>query len=295
MSPPDPQPLRFHEDPILFREALNFTAAETGFASRLIEKDYFCTVLLRHLTFAGGLVFKGGTCLAKVHASFYRLSEDLDFVISTPVDAGRGERSRSVSPAKEAVSKIAERLAGLRVTRPLTGSRESRHYAATVGYMSALGRSEETIKIEVSLREPLRRPSMLGEARTLLLSPLTGEPWVPAVPVPCLTHEEAMAEKLRAALSRRDVAIRDFFDVDHAVRRHGLRLDDRELIALVREKLSVPPSPPVDVSPGRRASLTAQVEAQLRPVLREQDFVEFDLGRAFEAIAGLAAMLSSVR
>ena len=27
------------------------------------------------------LVFKGGTCLSKVHADFYRLSEDLDLII----------------------------------------------------------------------------------------------------------------------------------------------------------------------------------------------------------------------
>lgn len=39
-------PLRLHEDPSLFREAVNFTAAETGFTSRLVEKDYFCSVLL---------------------------------------------------------------------------------------------------------------------------------------------------------------------------------------------------------------------------------------------------------
>ena len=31
--------IRFHEDTVLFREAVNFTAAQTGFAARLIEKD----------------------------------------------------------------------------------------------------------------------------------------------------------------------------------------------------------------------------------------------------------------
>src|SRR6266852_6749681 len=101
MSVPDPDTIRLHEDPALFREAVNFTAAETGFVPRLIEKDYFCTVLLQYLAPAGGeLVFKGGTCLAKVHAGFYRLSEDLDFLISTPTDASRGERSRRAAESK---------------------------------------------------------------------------------------------------------------------------------------------------------------------------------------------------
>ncbi len=76
----EPTGLNLHEDETLFREAVNFTAARTGFGQRLIEKDYFCTVLLAYLAEHGGgpLVFKGGTCLAKVHADFYRLSEDLD-------------------------------------------------------------------------------------------------------------------------------------------------------------------------------------------------------------------------
>ena len=66
---------RVHEDADRFREAVRFTAAETRFLPRLIEKDYFCTLLLGYLSAADcSLVFKGGTCLAKVHAGFYRLS-----------------------------------------------------------------------------------------------------------------------------------------------------------------------------------------------------------------------------
>ena len=76
-------PIRWHqEDPVLFEAAIRLTAGETGFPPRLIEKDYFCSVLLEHLAArCDTLIFKGGTCLAKVHAGFYRLSEDLDFVI----------------------------------------------------------------------------------------------------------------------------------------------------------------------------------------------------------------------
>jgi len=42
-------------------------------------EGYFCTVLLQYLSAAEPqLVFKGGTCLAKVHDEFFRMSEDLD-------------------------------------------------------------------------------------------------------------------------------------------------------------------------------------------------------------------------
>lgn len=67
--------LCLHEDRESFGEALNFTEAETTFAVRLVEKDYYCTVLLACLAAkVPRLVFKGGTCLAKVHANFFRLS-----------------------------------------------------------------------------------------------------------------------------------------------------------------------------------------------------------------------------
>ena len=69
-----------HEDADLFAEAINFTSAATGFAARLIEKDYFASMLLRHLCSGStDLVFKGGTCLSKVYWGLSRLSEDLDF------------------------------------------------------------------------------------------------------------------------------------------------------------------------------------------------------------------------
>lgn len=94
MGRPEARAVRIHEDPDMFLEAVRFTAAETGFSARLIEKDYFCTVLLEYLGRVRGLVFKGGTCLAKVHAAFYRLSEDLDFVIPMPCDATAKPQSR---------------------------------------------------------------------------------------------------------------------------------------------------------------------------------------------------------
>ena len=62
---PSEKRLSLHEDPALFKEALEFTSAMTGFTLRLAEKDYFCSIALSHLAHkAHDLVFKGGTCLA---------------------------------------------------------------------------------------------------------------------------------------------------------------------------------------------------------------------------------------
>ena len=282
--------IRAHEDPVLFREAVNFTAAQTRFLPRLIEKDYFCTVLLNYLAAADDAwVFKGGTCLAKVHAEFYRLSEDLDFVIPTPVNATRAERRALSAGFKETVGRIKHDLSTFRIVEPLTGANNSTQYVALIEYTSLLSQQEETVKIEVGLREPLLTPVFNGMARTLLLDPISGRPLAPTVPLPCISQREAMAEKLRAALSRREVAIRDFYDIDYAIRRLDLRPLEPALIELVRQKLAVPGNDPVDMSEARLAALRQQLDSQLKPVLRTKDFTEFDLESAFRLVADVAA------
>jgi predicted nucleotidyltransferase component of viral defense system len=285
-------PSQAHEDPVFFREAMNFTAAQTRFLPRLIEKDYFCTLLLHYLAAADpALAFKGGTCLAKVHAEFYRLSEDLDFVISTPTDASRAQRRALATGLKEAAGRIEAELRPFWISEPLRGANNSMQYMAGIGYRSLLSGQEEIVKIEAGLREPLLTPIHSGMARTLLLNPISGQAMVKPFSVACISHEEAMAEKLRAALSRRDVAIRDFYDIDYGVRRMNLDLQAPALIALVRQKLSVPGNEPVDVSERRLGVLRQQLASQLKPVLRAQDFEVFDLESVFQKVAAVASLL----
>jgi hypothetical protein len=83
----------------------------------------------------------------------------------------------------------------------------------------------------VALREPTLEPPVAREARTAVLNPINESPLIPPFPVSCLTYREVMAEKLRAALTRREVAIRDFFDVEHATR-HALDMGDAQLLVL---------------------------------------------------------------
>src|SRR5258705_2559039 len=164
MSKVEPSIINAHEDVALFREAVRFTAAESGFAPRLIEKDYFCTALLNYLSRAAGddLIFKGGTCLAKVHSELYRLSEDLDYAIPVALDTPRSERSKHVEPVKLALSRLNRALPIFRVIDTLKGANKSTQYLTVVGYSSVLSQQQETIKIEVSLREPLFTPAISG-------------------------------------------------------------------------------------------------------------------------------------
>jgi len=169
-------PILIHEDPEFFRSAVTFTAATTGFQLRLIEKDYFCSMLLQYLAEANGsLIFKGGTCLAKVLVDFYRLSEDLDFVIPMTVNATRAERSRQAAPLRTAINSLPDELPVFRVDKPLTGANNSTQYLAAVEYNSLITAQRETIKLEIGLREPLMLPKIAGSAKTILLHPASGQ------------------------------------------------------------------------------------------------------------------------
>ena len=285
-------PIALHEDTALFREALRFTAAETGFIPRLIEKDYFCTLVLQHLCERDAtLTFKGGTCLAKVHAGFYRLSEDLDFSISMPIDSARSARSRAADAFKAAVRAIPVMMRWFTIIEPASGANGSKQYAAVVGYDSLLGANRETIKIEVGLREPILTPTETADARTLLLDPVRGGAMTQSVQLHCISRTEAMAEKFRAALTRRDIAIRDFYDIDHAVRNLGVDPLQPELLGLIRMKVAVPDNGPVDTSESRLLTLHQQLDAQLKPVLRHLDFRQFELDRVFDIVRAVAQFM----
>lgn len=286
-------PILTHEDPEFFRSAVTFTAATTGFQPRLIEKDYFCSVLLKHLADANGsLIFKGGTCLAKVLVDFYRLSEDLDFVIPMAVDSTRAKRRRQAAPLKTAVDSLPQQLPVFRLDKPLTGANNSTQYLALVEYTSLITGQRDTIKLEIALREPLVLPQVSGGAKTLLLNPTSGESLVEKFDLGCISGLEAFAEKFRAALSRREVAIRDFYDLDYAIGQNLFHPKDERLIDLVRQKMRIPGNGPVNTSQPRLTELRQQVEPQLRPVLRERDFQNFDLERAFGFISDMAARIT---
>jgi predicted nucleotidyltransferase component of viral defense system len=294
MSEPSSVLLNQHDDLDYFREAINFTAAQTEFLPRLIEKDYFCSVLLHYLTNADdSLVFKGGTCLTKVHADFYRLSEDLDFAISTSLSALRATRRKSAEHLKAAIKNLPEVMNIFRVDQQLTGANESMQYLAAITYNSLISDQSEKIKIELGLREPLLTDTVQGQARTILLDPVSNTPAASLLPVRCLSIKEAYAEKFRAAMTRRDVAIRDFFDLDYALRTNLLEAMESSFIELVRQKIAVPGNAQIDISADRLAHLQRQIDSDLKSVLRPKDFGEFDLNRAFQYVVEMSKVLNA--
>jgi predicted nucleotidyltransferase component of viral defense system len=237
------------------------------------------------------LIFKGGTALAKIFFDFNRLSEDLDFIISMPFNASRSDRSDRITPYKKLISDLPDTEPFFHVKEPLRGRNESRQYIASIEYTSLYDGHKDTIELEIGLREPVLADSIKGMATTLLQNAVNPATIIAPIPVQCLSFEEAMAEKFRAALSRRDVAIRDFYDVDYAVRKKNFIVVDRNFIEMIRKKLSVPGNDRPDVSEERLSMLRDQLNARLKPVLRPKDFAAFELDRAIGHVLDVNSLL----
>lgn len=276
--------LTIHNDRQLFRESVIFTSQQTGFNPQLIEKDYMCSVVLNFLSSYtnGSLIFKGGTCLAKVYWSFNRLSEDLDFIIPMPTKSKRKERYEKAKPYKQALENLPIKFPIFKLTEPLEGKNDCRQYLATISYDSIVSGNEEIVKLEVGLREPLILNSMMMNVSTLLQNAANVNDQMVSFTIECLKFEEALAEKFRAALSRKDVAIRDFYDIDYAVLKKGLKINTTNFLDMVKKKLAVPGNDSPNMSIERISALSGQLESRLKPVLRDEDYKAFDLDRAIK-------------
>ncbi|OGQ46421.1 MAG: hypothetical protein A3H42_00055, partial [Deltaproteobacteria bacterium RIFCSPLOWO2_02_FULL_46_8] len=260
---------KYHEDASLFRDAVIATAREHGFRTSLVEKDYYCSLLLAYLCNDSktSMVFKGGTALSKVYTDFYRLSEDLDFVIPVQIDSARSVRSKAAKPLKSIIDGIPEVFPNMRIEESLIGHNNSKQYIAFAAYPSAVAEQAQHIKIEIGLREEIERPVEQGTIRTLLRDPFKKTPVLPEFHISVMAFHETYAEKVRAALTRRTPAIRDFFDIFHAVKTLKLDVFEDQFLKLVSKKLKVPDNGPVDVSSPKKKLLNTQMEVELRSVL----------------------------
>ena len=289
-------PAGLHLDRDGFKAAIEYTEKTSGFFGRLIEKDYYCSLVLDHLfghNDAKTFIFKGGTSLNKVYFGFYRLSEDLDFAISVPSDATRGDRRKAGAPFATRFRDLPKAYPELRVSKPWTGANNSTQYLAEIEYTSVMRGDTGTIQIEVGLREPLILKSERRDAQSLLIDAFSGKPVLEAVQVQVMSQAEALAEKARATLARLTPAIRDVYDLWHACQLGMLPLREKSFAELVRRKLAVPGNAPASVSSERRDKFRLQLVTDLRPVLRPIDFDSFNFDEAWQIVEELARASSA--
>lgn len=282
-----------HENKEEFAKVVDLAAKKKGFLPLLMEKDYYLTLILSQAhQLSEGLIFKGGTCLNKIYFSYYRLSEDLDFSMQLPASTlTRGIRRKAIQPVKDKIKKFIEQF-GLKLDESEEpGRNESKQYLYYFTYQSVVSPIEGRIKFEVGLRY---NPILKTEKRKVqhyFLHPFTEEALFDGGEIKCLALKEVVAEKLRAAATRKVIAPRDFYDLDFILR-NGFEMPDAEVMELFQRKLAEDGADTDLVkyltNLGRKDNeikdMRSRIQEELFEVLTAEERKNFDLDSALKRI-----------
>ena len=231
------------------------------------------------------IVFKGGTLLNKIHLNYHRLSEDIDFTYSSTegLDA-RSKRSRAISPIREKMPELLK-LLELKSKKPEgEGFNNSTQYVFNISYPSFISGKDENIKLEISLRQmPMDKP-VYNVINHFYKDPFTGEDLIPRNKILSLSLNEAVAEKLKAAITRRDVAIRDYYDL-WSLAEAKFDFKNKHFLSIFMKKLEEEKykgdySQNFGLEKKLVELLRKQIDTELTPVIRMGE--SFDLDKVFE-------------
>jgi hypothetical protein len=174
------------------------------------------------------------------------LSEDLDFMMCSthPLVESTSKRQDFAQKMRSTMKHIVETLGRELNTeeeqhKKALGHKNLKNKKYTylkylLTYPSLIDGTSQHIKIELTYTEKQYFPANQGNIQALFIDPFFEKPLFPAQTIRCYALEEMMSEKVRACLSRRIPAIRDFFDVRY-VRQQGV--DISALKPIIEEKL----------------------------------------------------------
>lgn len=193
-------------------------AIEKGVRAKQIEKDYVISWVLwgiaRNEFLNTNLVFKGGTCLKKMHFNNYRYSEDMDFTLrdDSVSDEDILENFRSVFAQVYEESRIkAEIIEDTIDNHMASGSLKFKmNYVATHG--------ADGIKIDVTRGETIE----FDVEHQVVLNNYTDLREEDATLIHCYSLEEILIEKTTALMGR--TIPRDLYDFNYLVEEEGIEL-----------------------------------------------------------------------
>ncbi len=264
-----------------------FIAEKYNFRLETIEKDYYLTLVLNSVEshLSDKIVFKGGTLLNKIHLNYHRLSEDIDFTYFNPEGLQtRSNRSRVITPIREKMPELLK-LLELKSKKPEgEGFNNSTQYVFNISYPSFISGRDENIKLEISLRQtPIDKP-VYNVITHFYKDPFTGDDLIPKNKILSLTLNEAVAEKLKAAITRKDVAIRDYYDL-WFILEAKFDFKDGHFSSIFKKKLKEEKyradyTHNFGLDQKTIELLHRQIETELIPVIRVGE--TFDLGKVFD-------------
>lgn len=239
-----------------------------------LEKDFYLTAILNRIAeLDKQYVFKGWTCLNKCHFGYYRLSEDLDFsVIGSATN--RSQRSQIIQEFFDDIALICEELGLVCVDSRKRDLNRFRWMSRQ--YYSVITDTTQTILFDLKVYARYERSCIMKPIMDVFTDPLLGGNIFPKNELLCFSLEEAMAEKMRAALTRETPAIRDFYDIRYTQQQWFDFDSIRDLIAYEVNEVG---NTITILSWETYNNLTKQMESDLRPVVFSLEW--FDLQQVY--------------
>ncbi|MEK6952712.1 MAG: nucleotidyl transferase AbiEii/AbiGii toxin family protein [Nanoarchaeota archaeon] len=266
--------------------------AVTKFSPWGLEKDYHLTRILHKISEKKieNLVFKGGTCLNKCYLGFYRLSEDLDFVFNQDVkDLSKLQIKKILDNLRRIIFEILNEL-NLEVNKELGKGWKmltSIEGPKIIGleiitqYPSLLDDSQQKIKIDISFRKRLINSTKIRPIHHEFINAL-GEPLLKEdVEIEAIDLSENFAEKFRALVTRKNIAVRDVYDIYFILKEKILKID-KDIIELslikIRESLGLEFTKEElrDFIVGLHSKLSNLNEKEIQAVLKSEEKIDIN-------------------
>ncbi len=248
-----------------------------GFSVYKLEKDFYLTILLILISRNfPELVFKWWTCLNKIYFDYYRLSEDLDFVLI--LEWGRKSRKTTLEQYKQNLSQLFAPLWFVLVDQR-TKYNEDTQGIFEFKYTSLIDGSKDKIKVDIRIETALKKLPINKEIIAIYQDPISDKVFFQNHTIQVMDLDEIFAEKMRASLTRIEPAIRDFFDIHYAKQK---AFDFMNIQDLIQEKVAEVNFVYTIDQDGVFEELQRQVKTELDPVLK--DNYDFDLSEIYQFI-----------
>jgi len=250
-----------------------------GFGVHKLEKDFYLTILLiiisKHFP---ELIFKWWTCLNKIYFDYYRLSEDLDFVLTS--QWWRKVRKTLLEQYKQ---KFAELFApiGFMLIDQRTKYNEDTQGIFEFEYTSLIDSSKDKIKIDIKIESSLKKSPIHKKIIAIYQDPISNTSFFQNHTIQVMNLDEIFAEKMRAALTRIEPAIRDFFDIHYAKQK---AFEFKNIHDLIQEKVAEVGFVYTIDQDGVFEELQKQVKTELNPVLKNDIDYDFNLTEIYQFV-----------
>ena len=199
-------------------------ANSEGVRQQQIEKDYIISWVLWGISnndlLKVALIFKGGTCIKKIHIEDYRYSEDMDFTLNPEKEDGitNDDIYNAFKTVFDQIKEVAN--IGLSIPEDSKEVHESGGIKFFVEYVGPLGGRGDHVKTDISRGEKLE----FDVERFPMFNQYSDIDEEEKIGVQCYCLEEIVIEKMAALMGR--TIPRDLYDFEYLTNTEGIELQD---------------------------------------------------------------------